>query len=283
MNPNYPAPPCSPQDIVDVQNQILQVLDSRAKAEATAAAMTRQEAHHKANEKPLDNMEKGTDEAISATDAHKQAVARRTEANEKKKEKETDTGGKLSDYSNRAAQLTTITVPMKGFERFTSLAYSLPDDWPELVGAKRGILKMNADSKKFLSQLEKMDSTIAGQKAGQPAREAGIQADKSTLTQTDKKADESDKGLKDAKQTTGDLKTDNKDKLKEATTVRTEASSAASSLDSQAQQKQAHVESLAASLQAWAQEHQKARNDALEATKKKLEQRGYKVTEVHAL
>ena len=89
--------------------------------------------------------------------------------------------------------------------------------------------------------------------------------------------------MNDAKQTTGDLKTDNKDKLKEATTVRTEASSAASSLDSQAQQKQAHVESLAASLQAWAQEHQKARNDALEATKKKLEQRGYKVTEVHAL
>jgi hypothetical protein len=44
VNPNYPAPPCSPQDIVGIQNDVLHTLDSRVEAEAASTAMAGQDA-----------------------------------------------------------------------------------------------------------------------------------------------------------------------------------------------------------------------------------------------
>ena len=283
VNPKYPDPPCTPQKIVDVQNQILDTLDARAQAEASSAAMAKQEADHKANEKPLTNMKERNDEAISATDAHKQAVARRTDANKGKEKKEGEVSGALSDYSNRAAKLATITVPMRGFERFTSLAYSLPDSPDVLVGAKRGIIKMNTDSKRFLGQLDSMDQTINNQKASQGDRNKQIQSDANTLTQTDDKAKESTEGLNKAQQTTQELDSENQTRLEQATKLRTEADQNVATLDNQEQQKKAEAESLSTELQSWAQNHRQARLDALDETKKGLEQRGYKVTEVKDL
>lgn len=294
VNPHYPPPPCSPQDIVNVQNQILETLDDRAKTEALSAESAKQQAHHKANEKPLADMQKGTDDALSATEAHQQAVARRTDANQKKQKNEDQAAGMLSDYSNRAAKLSTITVPMRGFERFTSLAYSMPDD-PQvlplavqpfsgtIIRAKKAILKMNTDSKNFLKQLDTMDGTIKDQKATQSDRDKQVQTDAKTLTDTKQKAGESDQSLNQAKQTTQDLDNTNKDRLDQATKIHNEADQASATLDRQAQQKQDTAQSMAAALQAWAPQHRQARLDALEQTRKNLEQQGYKIIEVKEL
>jgi hypothetical protein len=279
VNPNYPPPPCTPQEIVDVQNQILETLDARAQAEAASAAMAKEEAHHKDNEKPLADMQEKTGEAITATDAHKDAVARRTEANKGKEKKEGEVDGALSDYSTQAAKLATITVPMRGFERFTSLASSLPDSPDVLVGAKRGILKMNADSKKFLNQLDSIEQTINAQKAGKGARDQQIKDDANTLEKTDSGAKESHENLDKAQHTTEELDGKNQTQLKEATKLRTDADRNVSTLNNQEQQKRAEAEGMAAALQQWAQTHRQARVDALEATKSRLEQQGYKVIE----
>jgi hypothetical protein len=298
VNPNYSPPPCTPQDVVDVKNEILETLDARAQSEQAAALMAGQEAHHKANEKPLANMQEKTGEAISATEAHKQAVDRRTEANEKKKENEDHAQGTLADYSNRAAKLSVITVPMRGFERFTSLAHSLPDNedslsplaqaaigpaFGTLISAKQGILKMNSDSKRFLDQLDNMDKTMEEQKAAQGDRSKQVAADASTLQETDKNAAESGQELNKAQQTTKDLDSKNKDRVAEAGKLHQEASQNAATLDGQAQQKQAQAQNLATGLQEWAQTHQQARQDSLEQTKSNLEQQGYRITEVKEL
>jgi hypothetical protein len=260
--------------------------------------MAGQEAHHKANEKPLANMQTKTGEAISATEAHKQAVDRRTQANEKKKENEDHAHGTLADYSNRAAKLSTITVPMRGFERFTSLAHSLPDNedslspltkaaigpaFGTLISAKRGILKMNADSKRFLDQLDNMDKTMEQQKAEQGERDKQVAADASTLRETDKNADESGQELNKAQETSKDLDAKNKERVAEAGKLNKEASQNAATLDAQAQQKRGQSQNLSAQLQGWAQTHRQARIDALEQTKAKLQEQGYKIIEVKEL
>jgi hypothetical protein len=297
VNPNYPAPPSSPQDIVNVQNQILQTLDARAKAEDVAAAMAKQQAHHKENEKPLDDMKKGTDDAISATDAHKQAVARH--ANDKKKENEKKVDEKLNDYSDKAAEFATVTVPMRAFNRLASLAYSLPDDLPQSIAdglpfgaesadaalkrGKRNLIKMHKDSQNFLAQLDKIDQTVNEQKAGQGDRERQTAADAAALKETDQNATDSDQKLNQAKQTTEDLDTKNKERLDEAGKLHTDANQTAATLDAQAKQGQAHAQSLAASLDTWAQAHKQARTVALEQTKVSLDQRGYTVVEVKEL
>ena len=308
VNPNYAPPPCTPQDIVDVENQILETLDARAQSEKAAAIMAGQQAHHKANEKPLANVQERTEEAISATEAHKQAVERRTQANEKKKEKEDQAQGTLADYSDRAAKLSVITVPMRGFHRFTSLAYSLPESeddlstleeiaieaatppWESvqsvlgiLVSAKHAILKANADSGKFLEQLDSMDNTIEEQKTAHGERDKQVAADASTLKETGKNADQSGEELNKAQETSKDLDAKNKDRITEASLLHHEASKNAITLDGQAQQKQGQAQNLASSLQEWAQIHQQARKDSLEETKSRLEQQGYRITEVKEL
>ncbi len=300
VNPNYPTPPGTPQDLVNMQNDILLTLDARAQAEATSKAAAGQVAHHKANEKPLDKMQKGTEEAISATEAHKQAVERRKEATEKKKDNEKQAGNTLSDYTNRAAELSTITVPMQAFFRFSSLAYSLPDTLPKsiadtmpdfaatradsaLKSGKRNLIKMNKDSQNFLGQLDSMNKTVNAQKAGQADREQKTQADAATLDQTNAKAKDSDQSLNQAKQGTEDLDAQNKSRVDEATKLRTEAAQTSGKLDAQAQMKQTQAKSLAASLQAWAQNHKQARITALNQTKESLEKKGYRITEVKEL
>ena len=272
--------------------------EAKPAVEKTEAKPAAKKAHHKANEKPLANMQEKTGEAISATEAHKQAVDRRTEANEKKKENEDHAQGTLSDYSNRAAKLSVITVPMRGFERFTSLAHSLPDNedslsplaqaaigpaFGTLISAKQGILKMNSDSKRFLDQLDNMDKTMEEQKAAQGDRSKQVAADASTLQETDKNAAESGQELNKAQQTTKDLDSKNKDRVAEAGKLHQEAAQNAATLDGQAQQKQAQAQNLATGLQEWAQTHQQARQDSLEQTKSNLEQQGYRITEVKEL
>jgi hypothetical protein len=298
VNPSYSPPPCTPQGIVDVQNEILETLDARAQSEEAAAVMAGQEAHHKANQKPLADMQKNTGEAISAAEAHKQAVDRRTQANEKKKEHEDHAQGTVADYSNRAAKLSVITVPMRGFERFTSLAHSLPDNeeslsplvkaaigpaFGTLISAKHGIMKMNTDSKRFLDQLDAMDKTMEQQKAAQGERDKQVAADASTLRETGKNADESGRELNKTEETSKELDTKNQDRIAEAGKLHQEASQTAATLDAQAQQKQARAQNLASGLQEWAQIHLQAREDSLEQTKSNLQQQGYRITEVKEL
>src|SRR6202035_3062908 len=184
VNPNYAPPPGTPDDVISLQNQIIDTLDARAKAEQFAGLMKKQEEHHKANEKPIGDMTKKTDEAIRATEAHERAVANRDEANKRKKENEDKARSKLDDYSTRAGKLTSLTGPMRLLKGFTGLASSLPDEPDFVLRFKRGVLKMNADSARFLAQLDKMDKTMAEQKTEQTGRRQQIAADAGTIAQT---------------------------------------------------------------------------------------------------
>src|SRR5262249_21744198 len=200
-------------------------------------------------------MQKRTQEAIAATEAHKKAVAERTDANQKKQDSEAKAGNALSDYLERRAKLAPITVPMRGLEKFTSMAYALPDTVPESIASsmpdfllsradralktgKSNLIKMNTDSRNFLNQLDQMDQTIAQQKASQGERVQQVQGDAATLGQTDQKAEQSNQSLNDTKQSTEDLDAKNKERLGQATDLRTQAAQTAANLDIQAQTKE---------------------------------------------
>jgi hypothetical protein len=280
VNPNYQPPPGIPDDLVGLQNQIITTLDTRATAEKYAGLMTKQEEHHKANEKPLTEMQKGTEKAISATEAHERAIAHRDEANKKKGEQEDQTRVKLDGYGPQAGKLLLLTFPLKGLSKFTGLARLLPDEPAQVLNFKRGLLKVNADSTRFLAQIERIDKTIADQKAQQAERAKQVQADAGTLRNTDDKAKQSGETFQQTKQTTEDLDQKNKQRKEEAGTERKGAERTATTLDAQAKQKQGQAVSLAAAMQFWARGHRQARLDALEQTRKRLEQMGYRVTEV---
>jgi L-lactate utilization protein LutB len=65
--------------------------------------------------------------------------------------------------------------------------------------------------------------------------------------------------------------------------MKQEAASDGQKLDAQARQKEAQAQSMAAAWQSWAQRHRQARADALEQTKKRMEQLGYQNVEAQGL
>jgi hypothetical protein len=279
VNPLYQPPPATPELIVSLRNQVIDTLAQRAQQEQYGRLMGRQEKHHEANQKPLEAIQKKTGQAITATDAHKAAIAHRDEANQRKEDAEKKSGEKLADYDTRATELKTIKYPLIGVQKFTGLASMLPDDPDGLRRFKNGMLKMSSDASKFVVKLDEVDKTIASQKAESEKRKAGAKADADTLHQTDQKAGASKQSLDSAKQTTTDLDSANGERLEEAKTEKAGATQAAATLAAQAQQKQQRADSLAAAMQFWAQQHRKTRLDAIEQTRERLEAQGWKVTE----
>jgi hypothetical protein len=280
VNPHYPNPPASPEDIVSLRNQVIDILAARAKAEQFAGMMAAQVAHHAANEKPVADLQKGTETAQTATAAHQQAVAHRDEANERKQAEEEKAAAKLEDYGTRKAKLTALTGPLKLLAGFTGLVRGLPDEPDVVVSFRNKVLKVNTDANQFLGKLDEMDKTIEAQRAAQAERKTGIAADKATLKTTADKAGHSAESLDAAQQTAADFADKNKERKETAKTQGTAAAATAARLDAQAQQKNAQAVSLSAAMQSWAQAHRQARLDALAATRKRLEAAGWRVTEV---
>ncbi|WP_198433070.1 DUF4157 domain-containing protein [Burkholderia ubonensis] len=280
VNPAYQPPPATPDDLVSLRNQIIDTLAARAQAEQFAQLMGKQKAHHEKNEKPLADMKDGTGEAISATEAHQKAIAERDDANKRKGEQEGKVRGKIDDYATRAGQLLSLKLPLKGLARFTGLARSLPDKPGAVLRLKNGVLKMNGDATRFLGQLDQMDQTMNDQKTQQAEREKGVKADANTIRQTGDQADKSSKDLQDAKQTTDDFDKNNQARKEDASNQQKGAQQTSNSLSAQAKQKETQAVSLAAAMQFWARGHAKARADAVEQTRKRLADMGYRITEV---
>jgi len=283
VNPAYESPPGSPQQVVDLQNEMLKILEQRAAVEGVQTSAAKQESHHKANEKPVDTLQTGTGKALSAKDAHEQMVARRAAANASKQENEGKVKERLDSFPTQVAKLTTLTGPMRAVHGFTSLATILPDSPDVLVGAKRGILKLNADCKRFLDQLDGVDKTMKAQSSAQPERDKQIAADASTIQQTDAQAKASGDTLSQTKDAAARFKDDNAANKDEAGKLKTAAAATGAKLEADAQQKDTEAKSLAAELEAWAQRHRQARADALEKTKTRLEAEGYTNIEVSGL
>jgi hypothetical protein len=280
VNPAYQAPPATPEDLDRLRNQIIDTLGARADAERFGQLMGQQEAHHAGNEKPLEDIQKGNAEAITATKAHEDAIQRRNDANGRKQEHEDKAKGKLEQYSDKAGQLVTLTVPLKAVAGFTGLASHLPEE-PDIVARfKRGLLKVNADASRFLRQLDAADQAVADQKTQQAARAAGIKTDLATLDRTKGKADHAGRTFDAAKATAEDFTEKNKQRKEDAHTAKGEAQKTAAALAADAKTKEGQAVSLAAAMQFWANGHKQARLAALEATRKRLEAQGLRITAV---
>jgi len=199
------------------------------------------------------------------------------------KEKEKDVDGKVSSYPEKAGALVAIRGPMRLFQSFIGLADSLPD-WPGiLVDVKSYIRHMYNDTRKFLHQLDQMGEAMAQQAAEKDGRAEKLEDDSKQLSTTSDQASDSKDAFQDAKDTTEGIDKDNKARLDEAKKMKNRGHQHCSGLQIDADQKKAKAQSMAAELDAWAQNHRKARMDALAKTKADFEAKGYKITEVKEL
>ncbi len=280
VNPHYANPPATPEDLVTLQNQIVDTLADRDQETQFARLMAAQAAHHGANEKPVTDVQKVNADAQAATQAHQRAIAHRDEANQRKQAEEGKVGARLEDYASRAAKLGVLTGPLKALAGFTGLVASLPDDPDFVRNFKRNILKVNGDARNFLAQINQMDQAVAAQKAEQARRQQAVAADAATLKQTQGAAKQSADTFEATQATTDDFAAKNTERKEIAKTDGGASQASAAKLEGQAKQKQGQAVSLAAAMKFWALNHRQARANALQATVKKLQGEGYRVTEV---
>lgn len=275
VNPQYPAPPGTVQDHIDIQNQLLDILQARAQSELAAGVANQEETKHKAHQEPIKKGEKAAKDAMTATEAHKKVVERRQEANKKSADKETESKSTIDDYAARSSQLTAITGPLRLFERFTYLATYLPDDPHVLVGVKNSIGKVHTDADKFLKALDNVDGKMKAQKAEQPQRAESIKNDGTKLGETNDKAVKSNENLDQTKKGAEVLGKENDANVQAAGAMKKDAQNSAASLGAQANQKQAQSQSMAAAWQSWAVRHREARLAAMKATEERMLKLGY--------
>lgn len=284
VNPAYPPPPGSGsrQEIADMQNSLLGILQARAQAEKLQGMMAGDAAHHEANAAPLTEFNQRNARAISATQAHQQATARRTAANQQQQQQEGSVTGTLQDYGNRAAGLAMITGPLEAFTRFTYLAHALPDSPDVLRGAKRGILKMNSDGQNFLRALSGVDSAVAAQQTGQPARSSGIAANAGRLGATASGGVAAQAGLAQSGGQGQALAARNAARSADSRQREAEAAQTGAQLDTQAEDTRTRIATLSEQWQSWATAHRQARADAMARTRAAMVERGWRPREESA-
>jgi hypothetical protein len=273
VNPAYRDPPGAPADIVAIQGEITNILAKRAEAEAAEQAMARQQAAHTANKAPFEAAVTDTRHGISAAAAHQQAVARKDEATARKKAEQDRASSMVSGYPGRAAGTVALTGPLAAFERFSHYASMIPGAPGRAMG------KLHTDSTKLLGALYGMDTKMGQLDKEQPGKQAQIEADKGRLAATTQQGKQSEQQIGAAQAGATALAGANEVALRDATAARSTAAGEKQELAAAAQKKTGQGQTLAARLQAWAQEHQQAREKAVAATRARLEQQGYEASE----
>jgi|GEM_PF-5324067 len=272
VNPNYSPPPGTPQQLKQIQNEISQTLAERAAAEQAKAKMDLQVQHHQVNQGPAQQAVQGTQQALTATQAHEQDVAQRDAANQEQQQRQGQSQSTVGGYANRAAGLAVLSGPLAAFRGFTSLASHLPGD----AGAAMG--RMNADGERVQHAFDQMTVQMAEQATGLPLRQQELQSDRTRIQASGQQGKAAATDLQRAQQGAQTFEQANQVKIQQATAGKEQATREEARLGAQAQTKQALATTLAAQLQAWATEHKAAREKAIEKTKQQLQAQGKIVT-----
>jgi hypothetical protein len=285
VNPNYPPPPEGGYDQVNaLQERLARILEARARAEQVQEAADADAQHHQANAAPLAQFQQQTAQSMTATQAHQAATQRRQEANAQRQGREGDVSAALADAAQRRSGLSTLTVPLRAFQGFSSLGESMPDGIPlyprALVGPKNKIRQLNRDATDFLNALDGVDATITEQQSATAPRQQEAAQHGTRLDAARAGAATAQGSLQGTQQQGEALAQRNQERSDDSNRMAGDAAAQGARLDGEAQQTQADMQTAAQRWQAWATMHRAARQAAIEQRRRALEERGYRVREV---
>ena len=269
VNPQYPNPPGTPQQLAAIQLEIENLLAARARAEQAATQMSQQESRHQAQQQPIRQSVQDAGTALSATQAHQQAVARHEQTNQAQQQRQQEAQTLVAGYPSRAAGIAALTIPLAAFEGFTSLASHLPGS----AGDKMS--QMNQDSRRLQDSFVQMAVNMATQEAAQPARQESLQQDQARLQATNQQTTTTQQDFQSAQEGAQTMQQNNETRLADAQAARTEADNQQTDLSQAADRKQQQAQTLSQELQAWASAHKAARQAKITETQQRLRGQGY--------
>lgn len=264
VNPDYPPPPGTPQQVEAMQQEISRLLAARAQAEAEAEHQDGRGQQCVANEGSIQQTINDTTHGITAAQAHQQSVAAHDAANQTQQQRQQESQSLVAGYPSKATGLAVLSVPLAAWQGFTSLASHLPGD----AGTK--MLQMNEDANKMQSAFVDMGAQMLGIDGQQPARQSELHRDAGRLDATATQAQGSQTDLHTAQAGAQGVQQANNAAKSEAFILRDNATQRGQQLGDQANKKQEQAKTLSEQMKAWAVAHKAARQQAIEATKQRL-------------
>jgi hypothetical protein len=271
VNPNYPPPPGTPQQLSALQQEIAGLLAARAHAEESQRELAAGAQQHQANQAPIAQAVQGAAAGITATQAHREAIARREATNREQQQRQAEASGLVAGYPSRAAGLTALTLPLRAFRGMMSLGRYLP------ASAEAPMTRMGADATRFLDALAQVDATMNEQNAAQPARQVELQGNAARLQQTTTQAAGSQADLQQSQDGAQSLQETNAARLAQAAAARDVAAGQCDQIGGEIADREQQAQSLAEQLQVWTVVHKAARDAAVAATQERLRALGYRV------
>ena len=273
VNPHYSSPPGTPDQIVALQNEILNLMAVRARAEAESQHEGERVDACEENRTPIAATLDDTRGGLGAVRAHEQAVQRRDAANQAQQQRQQESEGLTSGYPNQATGLGVLSVPLAAWEGFTSLASHLPGS------AGDRMAEMNGEARRMQAAFDQMGAHMAGADGAQPARAEELASDSSRIAATGEQAQASHEDLQTAADGAVGLQSANDATLAAAQQRQQAADQRSEELGAAADDRQAAADSLAAQMRSWAQTHHDERSQAIASTVARLQEQGKIVTE----
>lgn len=268
VNPQYPPPPATPAQIVAMQNEIMNLLTVRVAAEQEAQREGERLDRCVGNQGPIAQTVADTTAGISGVQAHDAAVARRAAVNQEQQQRQQESQSLAAGYPSRAAGFAVLTVPLRAWEGFTSLASHLPGR----AGAE--MLRMNTEAQQLQEAFGQMAAKMLGVDSAGPSNAQRLQDDQGRLQATGEEAQRSEKRLETASAGAQGLQQANEEALAEATDRRNTATGRAQESGDAAEAREKQADTLAERLRAWAGQHAEARRKAIEETTNRLRSKG---------
>jgi hypothetical protein len=276
VNPNYKSPPGTKEQLARLDKDIEKVLAVRAAAESRQKQADATHGKLQEQKGQITGVQKGVEKGQSATQAHDAMIKRKQEANEQKAAKQKEGEGHTSDAASQLAGIATLETLLSGWAGFTGLVLKFSDVLPG--GMVSQFQSMNDDATKFMVSLVKTKSNLEAQKAQQPGQAAQIASDKGAIAATGTQAAATKGQFTQAQTGAAQLSAANAQQTSFVAEKKAKAGQDAAKAGEGADKLTAKKTTLAAQVEAWAQEHKAARMKAIEETVAKVEATGAKVT-----
>jgi hypothetical protein len=276
VNPAYPPPPGTHEDINQMTADLHRLLAARALArqrEARAGQVfdaARQQGVRVARAR------ENVGEGLAATQEHQGEIAEHEQANEQSQQQHTESGEKVQDAGSQLAGVATLETLLAGWSGFTGLVLRFDAILPDR--AVNAFQKMNNDSNQFMLKLAHVKTGVAEQRGELPTRGAAITQTGERIAATGEQAQGTQATFTQAQQDGAELARINSQHQVFAARDQARAADNAGQADDAAANLQGERQTLAERLAAWAAAHRAAREEAIEETASRMEARGLRIT-----
>lgn len=267
VNPAYPPPPGTPEQLDAFLDQVDAARAAQEGLEATEAEMDAQADSERAHAEGLSEAAGVVDELAVGREAHAGAVEETSSANSDMATQAGEAYDALAEGASEASGVATLVGSLQAFRGMAHLFSYLPGSLGRSAEGARD------DAGELIEALGRVGETDAAQ-AGVGESQATIEADAERLGAVETTGTETDAEIQTGSTELATLQADNDASLARTESVADLARSEGRAAAEHEAEAQAGHDSLLAELQAWAGQHQQARQDAIDTALTRLADQG---------